>query len=251
MASPKLPNGVILYQGPSLLDGAPIVVIATGLAKRTNNEKTGDMVQTWIIRADVAPNEALATGQDASVCGDCPARPANGGHCYVRVWQAPLVIFKAFTRSLYPVAADRAAIRAVGAGRMVRLGSYGDPAAVPLSVWQDLTSGATGWTGYTHQWRKADGLKAFCMASADDAEEAEEARASGWRTFRIREAGEPVADRVEFVCPASKEAGQKTDCASCKACMGTDAKAKASPVIIAHGPTARRFALYRAGVAAS
>jgi hypothetical protein len=27
----KKPSGVILYQGPSLLDGAPIVVIATGL----------------------------------------------------------------------------------------------------------------------------------------------------------------------------------------------------------------------------
>jgi hypothetical protein len=27
----KKPSGVILYQGPSLLDGAPIVVIATGV----------------------------------------------------------------------------------------------------------------------------------------------------------------------------------------------------------------------------
>ena len=40
------PNGRILYEGPSMLDGAPIVVIATGFAERTANAKTGSMIQT-------------------------------------------------------------------------------------------------------------------------------------------------------------------------------------------------------------
>jgi hypothetical protein len=31
---PTNPNGRVLYEGPSLLDGAPIVVIATGFAER-------------------------------------------------------------------------------------------------------------------------------------------------------------------------------------------------------------------------
>jgi hypothetical protein len=39
---PKL-RGVILYDGPSMLDGEPIVVIAT---LETSNRKTGQMVQT-------------------------------------------------------------------------------------------------------------------------------------------------------------------------------------------------------------
>ena len=77
---------VILWEGASLLDGAPIVAIATFASR---NAKTGDMVQTWIMRADMAPMDALASGDDVSICGDCMHRPANGGSCYVKVWQAP------------------------------------------------------------------------------------------------------------------------------------------------------------------
>ena len=39
-------NGVILYEGPSMLDGAPIVVIATGIRTGSTNVKTGAMIQT-------------------------------------------------------------------------------------------------------------------------------------------------------------------------------------------------------------
>jgi len=39
-ARPKL-NGVVLYEGPSMLDGEPIVVIAT---LKSSNIKTGNMV---------------------------------------------------------------------------------------------------------------------------------------------------------------------------------------------------------------
>jgi hypothetical protein len=49
----KLP--IVLYRGPSLLDGSPIVAIAT---IGSTNVKTGPMVQTWILRADMNPLEA-------------------------------------------------------------------------------------------------------------------------------------------------------------------------------------------------
>jgi hypothetical protein len=239
-------NGFILYEGPSALDGAPIVVIVTGLKKKSRNEKTGDMVTTWIMRSDVAPVDALASGDDASVCGMCPHRPALGGVCYVTVWQAPRQIYKSYREGIYPRVTLAQAADAV-AGRLVRLGSYGDPAAAPVAIWEALTSKAEGWTGYTHQWRTApDAFKRLTMASADSVAEGFTARAAGWRTFRIRDASEPVAPKLEFICPASNEAGKKTDCASCKACMGTDSKAKASPVIIVHGAgKAARFALTR------
>jgi len=237
-------NGAIIYRGPSMLDGAPIVVVVTGLAKSSRNAKTGDMLQTWIVRDDVNPIEAAKTGQDESICGDCVHRPINGGSCYVKLFQAPLNIFKSAHRGIYPTVIDLNDIAALGVDRVVRLGSYGDPAAVPVGVWEALTAHASAWTGYTHQWRVAPHLMALCMASADSVAEHVMAKAMGWRTFRVRTASEPVLDK-EFVCPASKEAGVKTDCASCKACMGTSAKAKASPVIIAHGATARRFELTR------
>jgi hypothetical protein len=241
-------SGVVLYEGPSAIDGAPIVVIATGLGKRrSRNAKTGDMVATWIMRADIPPGEAVATGADSSVCGDCAHRGRIvdgrnvGRSCYVTIWHAPRRIWETYTRGRYPrVSAFEAA--ALFAGRMVRLGSYGDPLAAPYAMWRLATSRAAGWTGYTHQWRTADPrFAALCMASADTPEEGEEARAAGWRTFRVRVAGQAVAPR-EFICPASAEAGKRTDCATCKACMGTAGRAKASPVIVAHGAVAKHYA---------
>src|SRR5262245_33628424 len=46
---PGKPQGVVLYRGPSLLDGAPIVAVATNLARRSKNPKTGNAVQTYIL----------------------------------------------------------------------------------------------------------------------------------------------------------------------------------------------------------
>jgi len=126
------------------------------------------------------------------------------------------------------------------AGRMVRIGSYGDPAAVPLQVWEDYTRGAAGVTGYTHQWRDADaaGLGRYCMASCDTAGERIEAVAAGWRTFRVRVQGE---DKLpgEAVCPASHEAGQLLTCDQCKSCNGNLTGRIGGIVIEAHGSKAK------------
>ena len=62
-------NGFIIYEGRSAIDRAPIVVILTGL-KPSKNSKTGAMLQTWILRADMHPLEALRTGADRAICGD-------------------------------------------------------------------------------------------------------------------------------------------------------------------------------------
>jgi hypothetical protein len=59
----------IIYEGPSLYDGAPIVVLVqTG----SSNRKTGDMVQTYILRSDIDPITASRTGKDSAICGTCP-----------------------------------------------------------------------------------------------------------------------------------------------------------------------------------
>ena len=58
-------RGYILYEGPSMLDGEPIAVIAT---MTTSNVKTGDMVQTWILRSDINPVQASKIGEDKSIC---------------------------------------------------------------------------------------------------------------------------------------------------------------------------------------
>jgi hypothetical protein len=233
-------NGFIFYRGPSMIDGQPIVAIATGIAgRKSRNEKTGGgLIQTWIMRDDMSPVDAVKTGNDVSICGDCVHRGAGNGanrSCYVVVFQAPLVVWKGAQRGLYPTMTAQEAGDLL-AGRMVRLGSYGDPAAVPVAIWDGMLAHITAKTGYTHQWAtgRFDGLQKYCMASCDSASEQTVAKALGWRTFRVRAASEELQGR-EIVCPASKEAGAKTSCDACKACGGTTAKARVDIAIMAHG----------------
>jgi hypothetical protein len=231
----KKPSGVILYQGPSLLDGAPIVVIATGLDSSSNG-KTGDMVQTHIIRADLSPLAAIQEGKDSSICGDCFHRgDGTGKHrtCYVTVYQAQTAVYKAFLRGSYPVY-DPAVHDKYLEGRAVRFGSYGDPAAAPIEVWHNLKRLASITTGYSHQWRivSPDWAK-LVMASADTPDDVAEARQLGYRSFRVGD--EKLAGEV--LCPASKEAGKKLQCIDCGACGGADGR-NSSIYIPLHGGAA-------------
>lgn len=232
------PNGAVLWRGPSLLDGAPIVVIATGLNQASSNRKTGGMVQTYILREDIEPTAAVKTGADVSICGDCPHRgdgTGKGRTCYVNVGQGPLGVWRAYKRGVYLNAhGDRGAIVECGVLKLVRLGTYGDPAAVPAHIWEALTHGAVGHTGYTHQWRRAPALRTLCMASADSESDAREAQAAGWRTFRVAMPCDNPRLESEAVCPASAEAGKKLTCAQCMACAGANGR-RGSIVIQAHG----------------
>jgi hypothetical protein len=228
--------GYILYQGPSMIDGAPIVAIATGYGSGSENSKTGAMVQTWILREDMLPTDAVKTGADASVCGACPHRgvEGRGRTCYVNVGQGPRSVWGAFHRGRYGSELPDG----INRGRIVRLGSYGDPAAVPVEVWDRFTSGALAWTGYTHQWRTSGpALQRYCMASCDTVEDRDAAKAAGWRTFRVSlpSCGDAVKLAGEAVCPASKEAGAKLQCAACKACGGTATGRRGDITIQAHG----------------
>lgn len=241
MRPARIPSGVIVYRGPSMLDGAPVVVVAT---TKTSNRKTGDMSQVWILRDDVSPVDAIRTGQDASICGQCPhrGRLATGGNstrtCYVNVGQAPLSVWRAMRRGVY-------ADGPLPMHKPVRLGAYGDPAAVPFEVWSALLAeGAPKHTGYTHQWRTCDQqLKGLLMASCDSAGDAMEAARMGWRSFIVMPATfDPVADPLLTLggeAPKARTIQCLSDrngleCAKCGVCDGT----KVSVWIHAHGSAA-------------
>jgi len=241
MSRNSKPSGYVLYKGASLLDGQPIVVIAT--VGESENDKTGAMVQTWILVDNgIAPHISVKHGDDVSVCGDCKHRPSLGGSCYVRTYQAPYAVYTAYLRGRYPMA-DTATIENIGRDRMVRLGSYGDPAAAPAQTWFDLVRYAYGHTGYSHQWQHASELKSLVMASCDTPEERNWAQAQGWRTFTVRLKTDPLAPR-ESVCPASHEAGKKLTCSTCGACNGANGR-KGSIAIQAHGALANRYRQFR------
>jgi hypothetical protein len=229
---PKQIGGVI-YRGPSQLDGEDIVVILTGIKQKSSNAKTGAMVQAWILRADQNPYEAVQSGADSSICGDCVHRNSS---CYVVVAQAPLQVYKAWKRGRYADWTQAFPARTLR-GKRVRLGAYGDPAAVPFSVWRRVfEQKLAGWTGYTHQWHRPEvtRLRNYVMASVDSEDEALEAWHLGWRTFRVRTSEDALIPGAEAVCPASEEAGKRSSCDRCGLCEGQATEAR-SIAIVSHG----------------
>lgn len=239
----KLPNGVVFYRGPSAIDGKPIVAVAVGFAKSSTNAKTGGMIQTHILRADMGPVDAVRTGADVSMCGGCMHRPTlakklGSDPCYVNVGQGPSAVFKALARGNYPeVTPDEFAT--LVAGRLLRCGSYGEPVAVPFDVWAPALRAAAGHTGYTHRWRtrQASAWRGTLQASCDSAEDFADASAAGWGTFRVAVPGfDGALLGSEFRCPAAKETGKQVTCSECMACDGTGRQI----VILSHGPKFRR-----------
>lgn len=238
---------MIIYRGPSMLDGSPIVVIATGF-DGSRNEKTGkEIIQTYILRDDMHPVEASRSGADVSICGGCrkrgqydeSGRIAGTRECYVNLGTGVNTAWDAFQRGIYPTA-SRDELPGFFSDRIIRVGTYGDGAAAPAWVWHTILNAGKGRTGYTHQWRdpRFQYLKAYCMASVDSEAEAIEAHAMGWRTFRVAEAVGWRKLPLEGLCPASFEAGKRTTCDDCQLCSGTEGHGKGSIMIPRHDTSA-------------
>lgn len=243
--------GIEVYRGPSAIDEAPIVVVLTGFASASTNAKTGRMIQSYILRADRGPVDVWRAGDDGSVCGSCPLRsPASGGGggCYVNKDRGPRAVWDAWTRGRYATMnVDEAAEAIAATGRPFRMGTYGDPGAVPNAgrFWAALIarmSPSVGHTGYTHRWRDTGAsLRGLCMASVDSMAEAMHARAAGWATFRVVGLGVRDPMRGEARCPASAEAGKRVTCETCPMkCDGALRPGNVGRVIMAHGATAKR-----------
>jgi len=229
--------GFKLWEGASLLTGEPIVVIVTmgGNNPKTDNDFKS-MVQTWIMLRDTPPHEAVKSGNDEGVCGNCIQRPSVGGACYVKTFQAPLSIWRAYKRGNYNNVINLENLR----GAELRLGSYGDPSAVPFDIWRNLIDKVQPrlMTGYTHQMSH----KAFdkrmaevCMISADTPKVALKAHAQGFRTFRMTTDTEQLLPN-EIICPNDTDGVKCIDCGLCDG-----AGDKPNIAILAHGALAKRY----------
>ena len=193
------------------------VIIATGFSSPSDNRKTGDMIQIWILVKSVSPTEAIKLGLDRLICGSCVHRGDGHGKersCYVNVGQAPQGIWKAWKAGRYSPLRSLE----VFTGRKVRFGAYGDPTHLPLPLALAIAGVASGHTGYTHQWRKPSlqAWRSILMASVDTTAELLIARSMGWSTFRVT----PDLDHHSFekLC-ASERNG--TSCADCLFCDGS------------------------------
>lgn len=236
-------KSTIFYEGPSMIDGGPIVAIMSGLNGSSHNRKTGPMIQSWIIRSDISPNEAVKKKKDQSVCGSCKLRHNLGGACYVLPFEAPGTLFRAYQAgNLFRLSNlnKRQAKRLTWSFKTFafRMGAYGDPGAVPFEAWQPILNELKpdpGWTGYTHQWMNSacSWLKPWCMASVETLDETELAQSLGWKTSRTSKDGMPL--RNETLCLNQTRA--KTECSECLLCNGQSKNIIGS----VHGSRKERF----------
>lgn len=253
--SKYIKGNLIVYRGPSAYDGSPIVAV---LQRGSGNSKTGAMAQLWILSADMDPITASRVGKDYSVCGNCPHRGdaapnkesgwAENRGCYVNLLHGPAAKYKAFKSGLYKQAETIGEVQELLHGQGLRMGAYGDPAALPSGLCELLASMAEYSTSYTHGHTVFDTTEkiaetaSFSMVSVDNAQEAIKTQSKGFRTFRVipvaqwKEVGKDSMLANEILCPASEEAGKRVQCAECRLCNGTKSKAK-SIAIVAHGST--------------
>lgn len=248
--TPPLHRTVAVYRGPSALTGAPVVVLAIPRSP-AKLDVDGATVQIAILPdVELGPvgSEAPLRPWQRAIGRVCPSScvhvtaDAGAPTCYA--WGGHVVIahassWRAWERDGSPVLAPNQ-IASWVAGRRVRLGSLGDPAALPAWLVAALLECSAGWTGYTHAWRSRPDLAAVLMASVDSVPEARDAWRQGWRTYRA-ESGSEGRTAGEIVCPAYT---RDRACSECMLCDGAGTSGARSIVAPRHEtPKARRTAL--------
>ena len=236
-------NGYVLQRGLSPINGEPFVVIMT---MKSSNKKTGNMIQVWILHEDVNPVDAIKSGLDQTICGDCPHRlrlHSDGKlhrTCYVNGGQAPLSIWRAYKRGLYPDINNCVNVDRLLSGRHIRWGGYGDPSVIDPSIVKSFNEKAEGHTGYTHQWRHAfaDAFIGIFQASCDSFGDYLEASSKGWKCFSVVNKGDTDVANIGKLCPTEVPNSQ-AKCQSCTLCDGS----KTDIFIPAHG-TAGKLVSY-------
>lgn len=229
-------NGYRVWSGESLIDGREIMLILTGVSIPSSNRKTGWMVQSWILTKE-HPIEAIKSGRDYSICGSCALRgeKGKGRVCYVM----PLSISQVYQKYLkggYPLL-DNDAFNKIK-GRDLRIGSYGEPTAIPFKVWEPLIKNSKVTTGYTHRWLVCDPRwKTKVHASVESVEDQRLASSLGWCTYRVKKPNQPMLED-EIYCPA--EVPNNKYAVTCQRCGKCNGKSGNITVDV-HGLGSRNF----------
>lgn len=227
----KNTNGFIIYDGKSQFDGSDIIVIVTNSREAKLVKKIGLSYQTWIIKKNIHPLDAMRSRQDLGVCWNCPFKNVFNedtqtlqGVCYVNL-SGLSSVYASYVAGQYNTEEN------YSLGLNARIGSYGDPAAVPIEVWERLLSQVPSSTGYTRQWKnpKYAAYKAFCMASCHNMTEYQQAVDMGWKAYIVRGEGEDLPQGA-IECPQPSDP-VRIHCHSCGLC---DAKT-GSVAAIVHG----------------
>lgn len=241
----------------SQFDRTPLIVV---FSLASENIKTSDMIQTWIIPEHLSPLENYYKKLDNNICGSCIHKRSFGGDCYVRIEQGSLALYRSFLRGNYiELNFDNQYHIAALRQKPIRFGAYGDPLAIPFHFWQIFLEkiNPIGWTSYTSSWylKRAQPYKNFCMASVFSLNLKEAANELGWRTFRVIYEYDQISDDEilvdmdqEIFCPSTEQGGFRKNCADCLLCSG-NTQDKEIPTgniaVLVHGVFKNRLTLER------
>ena len=158
---------------------------------------------------------------DRGICGDCPLKSSQTGACFVNLLPVNN-IYRTYFASKYQKLSVKE-IEVIKRYRYpIRIGSYGDPTAVPFDVWEPIISASGGHTGYTHQFLTCDSRwKDYLMASVQSLAEARIAQSKGWRTFRVIAPNAPLIEN-EILCRHTQD--DRIQCETCLLCDGVSSK---------------------------
>jgi len=214
-------------KGMILSDYKNIVSIVTF---KSNNVKTGDMAQIWIMRNDIDPVQAIKENRDDVICFDCPHRENRS--CYVNAGQAPLQVYKSYKKGIYE-SLNLDKLSQALKFKSVRFGAYGEPILIPLKIVKHIINSAMSYTGYTHQWNNPKYKKyaALFMASIDSDKQLKQTIKNGLRSFRV--SNNDLISNNEIICPNITKG---ITCNACTLCdnQGRHKNAK-SIVVPVHG----------------
>lgn len=187
------------------------------LVRPSANRKTGTTIQTFFIDKARIENEPSVFG---SKCESCSAV----NYCYVT--RDKLAVRKALVsliggdKTSYKFVTFEQALTCLRESQFnkIRLGSYGDPSIMPIN---DLIAicETKKHLSYTHFWNDENlqDLRKVCMASTSNIAEDLEAKALGWRTFRVR------LEKDDVVLPSAIQClyeARNIQCVKCGLCDG-------------------------------
>ena len=242
-------NTQVLFNAVSQLNGDRIKVY---WSQTSSNSKTGNIPNINFMPDNVKPTDSVKSGDDASVCGNCPLRPINFNPkthdkpCYLNLGFGQNSIFNADGRGNIPSFNWEAKTILED---IIRIGTWGDSASLEKSLLLQIVKLAKRVVNYTHQWelKKFNFLKAFSMASVHTVADKIKANKLGFRTFRTIKPL-PFADHVkhinkgknyakdlqadEILCP--NFVNDSVKCKQCGLCCGDQIKSRVNIVNPSH-----------------
>ena len=179
------------------------------------------LLQSWVLQQEFVPTFAAKQGLDEGICGSCSLKLSKAGSCYVNL--APINnMYRKYVAGTYSKLSKNEIELLKYYRYPIRIGSYGDPTAVPFDVWEPIILASGSHTGYTHNWLFCDNSwKQYLMASVQSESEACIAQSQGWRTFRIIAPDTPLSEN-EILCSHTQD--DRIQCETCLLCDGASSK---------------------------